>query len=59
MIEFFRTVLGTYTPICNPDGTVAMGMAAIDFPYVFRAVFLLVVVYSVLKCLGGCICKMY
>lgn len=59
MTEFFRIVLGSYTPICNPDGTIALGMAAIDFPYVFRAVFLLVVVYSVLKCVGGCICKMY
>ena len=53
MIEFFHTVLGSYTPVCNPDGTVAIGMAAIDFPYVFRAVFLALVVYSVLKCVGS------
>ena len=59
MIEFFRTVLGTYTPIVNPDGFVAAGFAGVDFPYVFRAIFLALVVYSVLKCVGGCICKMY
>lgn len=59
MIDFFRTVLGTYTPVLNPDNTVAIGFAGVDFPYVFRALFLAIVVYSVLKCIGGCICKMY
>lgn len=59
MIAFFQSVLGTYTPVLNPDNTVAIGLAGVDFPYVFRAVFLALVVYSVLKCLGGCICKMY
>lgn len=59
MIEFFQSVLGTYTPILNPDDTIAIGLAGVDFPYVFRAVFLLVVVYSVLKCIGGLICRIY
>lgn len=59
MIEFFQSVLGTYTPIINPDDTIAIGLAGVDFPYVFRAVFLLVVVYSVLKCIGGLICRIY
>ena len=59
MIEFFQSVLGTYTPILNPDETIAIGLAGVDFPYVFRAVFLLVVVYSVLKCIGGLICRIY
>ena len=59
MIEFFQSVLGTYTPILNPDDTIAIGLAGVDFPYVFRAVFLLVVVYSVLKCIGGIICRIY
>lgn len=59
MIEFFQSVLGSYSPILNPDGSIAIGMAGLDFPYIFRAVFLLVVVYSVLKCIGGMICKMY
>ena len=59
MIAFFQSVLGTYTPVLNPDNSVAIGLAGVDIPYVFRAVFLALVVYSVLKCLGGCICKMY
>ena len=59
MIAFFQSVLGSYTPVLNPDNTVAIGLAGVDFPYLFRAVFLALVVYSVLKCLGGCICKMY
>lgn len=59
MIEFFQSVLGTYSPILNPDDTIAIGLAGVDFPYVFRAVFLLVVVYSVLKCIGGIICRIY
>ena len=59
MIAFFQSVLGTYTPVLNPDQSVAIGLAGVDFPYVFRAVFLALVVYSVLKCIGGCICKMY
>lgn len=59
MIEFFQSVLGSYTPVLNPDGFVAAGLAGVDFPYVFRAVFLALVVYSVLKCIGGMICRMY
>lgn len=59
MIAFLQSVLGAYTPVLNPDNTVAIGLAGVDFPYVFRAVFLALVVYSVLKCIGGCICKMY
>lgn len=59
MIAFFQSVLGSYTPVLNPDNTVAIGLAGVDFPYVFRAVFLALVVYSILKCIGGCICKMY
>lgn len=58
-ISFFESVLGTYTPVLNPDLTVATGMAGLDYPYIFRAVFLAIVVYSVLKCVGGMICKMY
>lgn len=58
-ISFFESVLGSYTPVLNPDFTVAAGMAGLDYPYIFRAVFLAIVVYSVLKCVGGMICKMY
>lgn len=59
MIDFFNSILGVYSPIVNPDGTIAFGFAGVDFPYVFRAVFFALVVYSVLKCIGGIICKSY
>lgn len=59
MIDFFASILGVYTPIANSDGSIAVGLAGVDFPYVFRAVFFALVVYSVLKCIGGIICKSY
>lgn len=59
MIDFFNTILGNYTPVLNPDGFVAAGMAGLDFPYIFRAVFFALVVYSLLKCIGGIICRTY
>lgn len=59
MIDFLNSVLGVYTPVLNPDGYIAAGMAGIDFPYIFRCIFFLVVIYSVLRIIGGCVCKMY
>ena len=59
MIDFLDSVLGSYTPVLNPDGFIAAGFAGVDFPYLFRAFFLLVVIYSVLRIIGGCVCKMY
>lgn len=59
MIDFFSEILGNYTPITNIDGSIAIGLAGVDFPYIFRALFFALVVYSVLRCIGGLICRTY
>lgn len=58
-IAFFESLLGVYTPVLNIDGSVAVGMAGVDFPYIFRCIFFGIVVFSVLRIIGGVICKTY
>lgn len=58
-ISFLNSLLGTYTPVLNPDGTIAAGFAGLDIPYIFRAVVFCIVVYSIFRVLGGLICKTY
>lgn len=63
--DWIASVLGTYTPVTYTvrliaaDGTtggsyqaVAEGLAGVDWEYIFTALFLLVVVYSVFRLLG-------
>lgn len=56
-ISFINGLLGVYTPVLNPDGTIAPGFAGLDIPYIFRAIVFCLVVYSVFRLLGGFICK--
>lgn len=58
MKEFLDTLLGTYTPVTNPDGLIPPGLAGVDVAYCIRAVVFLIVLYAVLRILGGLICKM-
>lgn len=58
-ITFLNNLLGPYVPVVNPDGTIAAGLAGVDFPFVFRALIFSIVVYSVFRVLGGLICKNY
>ena len=58
-IQFLSGLFGNYTPVLSSDGSAAIGMAGVDFPYVFRAIIFIVVIYSVFNLLGGIICKTY
>ena len=58
-IQFLNNLFGTYSPVVSSDGTVAIGMAGVDYTYVFRAILFVVVVYSVFKLLGAIITKIY
>ncbi len=58
MKEFLDALLGTYTPVTNPDGLIPSGFAGVDIAYCIRAVVFIVVLYAVLRILGGLICRM-
>lgn len=58
-ITFLDNLFGTYSPVLNPDGTIAAGFAGLDFPYIFRAIIFCIVVYSLFRVIGGLICKNY
>lgn len=58
-ISFLDSLLGNYTPVVDSSGVIPSGLAGVDFPYVFRAVFFAIVIYSVFKLLGAIITKTY
>ena len=58
-IQFLNSLFGAYTPVVDSSGQIAVGMAGVDYPYVFRAILFVVVVYSVFKLLGAIITKTY
>lgn len=58
-ISFLNSLFGTYTPVVDGSGVIPSGMAGVDFPYIFRALLFVIVVYSVFKLLGGIITKTY
>lgn len=58
-ISFLDSLLGSYTPVIDGSGAIPAGMAGVDYPYIFRAVLFVIVVYSVFKLLGAIITKIY
>lgn len=66
--DFLISVLGVYEPVTyevynaateSYDSIVANGLAGVDWLYVGSLFLLIVVIYCVLKCLGGLICKIF
>lgn len=58
--SFFDSVLGTYVPQVyqfNGDSIIPEGFAGVDWPYVVRAASLLLVIWCVLRIIGGLICR--
>lgn len=58
---FLDALLGVYTPVTyviGNDNVIPAGLAGVDFPYVFRAIIFAIVLYAILRILGGMICKM-
>lgn len=55
---FLDSLLGVYTPVVDSSGIIPYGMAGVDWPYVLRAILFCIVIYSLLRTLGGMLCKM-
>lgn len=58
--DFLNTVLGVYTPITYDYGTESIipdGFAGVDWPYLIRGFILAMVIYCVLRLIGGLICR--
>lgn len=66
MRAFLESVLGTYAPVTyelynaasdTTNTVVAVGLAGVDWSYVFSGVAFLIVIYCVFKALGAIVCK--
>lgn len=60
--SFIVSVLGSYTPVVYNNGVsdiIPGGFAGVDWSYVIAGAILCIVIYSVFKLIGACICKMY
>lgn len=55
--SFIARVCGTYNPIVDASGVIPAGMAGVDWVYIANFVLLVVVIYSVLRIIGGLICR--
>lgn len=59
-VEFLSGLLGPYIPITyNLEGNsvIPSGLAGVDWPYIIRAVVFIVVLWSILRILGGMLCR--
>ena len=66
--DFLVSVLGSYEPVAyevydaaadTVSRVIPSGLAGVDWLYVGTLVLLIVVIFCVLKCLGGLICKIF
>lgn len=66
--DFLISILGEYSPVTydvydvasdTVTSVVASGLAGVDWLYVGTLALLVVVIFCVLKCLGGLICKIF
>lgn len=55
---FFDSLLGTYTPIVDSNGIIPAGFAGVDWAYLVRALVFALVLYAILRIIGGLICRM-
>ena len=53
MRDLILTIFGTYTPVLDPvSGSVAVGLAGVDWPYVSGVLLFALVLYGLLRFLG-------
>lgn len=61
--EFMQAIFGNYNPITYTDSAgveiIPSGLSGVDWQYVLGVVLFCVIVYSLLRILGGLICKNY
>lgn len=65
MLELITTIFGSYTPVTyeiynvvtdSYDTVVAQGFAGVDWPYLLAVVGFFLVLYSILRIIGGIVC---
>lgn len=65
MLELIETIFGQYTPVTYQvynaategyDTVIAHGMAGVDWPYLLAVAGFFLVLYCILRILGGVIC---
>ena len=55
---FLDSLLGTYTPIVDSNGIIPAGFAGVDWAYLVRALVFTLVLYAILRIIGGIVCRM-
>lgn len=65
MLELIETIFGQYTPVTYQvynaatecyDNVIAHGMAGVDWPYLLAVAGFFLVLYCILRIIGGVIC---
>lgn len=61
--EFMQAIFGDYIPVSYTDGAgnsiIPAGVAGVDWQYVLGVALFCIIVYSLLRIVGGFICKNY
>lgn len=59
--DFLTSLFGSYTPVTYQYGGESIipdGLAGVDFPYLGRVLIFAIIFWSLLRLLGGMICRM-
>lgn len=65
MLELITSIFGSYTPVTydiynalteSYDSVVAQGFAGVDWPYILAVGGFFLVLYSILRIIGGIVC---
>lgn len=59
--SFLSSLFGTYTPVTYQYGAESIipdGFAGVDFPYIGRVLIFSILLWSLLRLIGGMVCKM-
>lgn len=51
LVSLVHSFLGYYTPLCLDDGQPILGLAGVDFTYIFSGVLLCLTVWFFYKCI--------
>lgn len=55
MLTIIQNIFGTYVPITNTDGTIAQGLAGVNFEWLAGFILFALMLWCSLRILGGVI----
>lgn len=55
MASALQAILGTYSPLLQPDGTVVIGIAGVDWQYLIRSGIFGIALFSVFALIGAAV----